>query len=148
MVKFRFDWILVAVVLLASVLRLIGFGQQPAVTYWDETAILIDAKAIAESGKDMHGGSMWQLIFPSYGDYKMPVLIWLAAISVKLFGATQFALRLPSLLAGIGTVLVSYFLARELWPKSKLIAYCSALNFYLGYQHCLYLKPKPTGDMA
>ncbi len=119
MAKLHIDWWLTGIMVVAIALRVIGFGHQPAGTYWDETAMMVDATALAQSGKDMHGGNAWQLIFPSYGDYKMPVLIWLAAVSVKLFGATAFALRLPSLLAGIGTVLVAHALAKQLWKSAN-----------------------------
>lgn len=45
--------------------------------------------------------------------YKPPLLAWLAGISVKMWGASLFALRLPALLAGaLGAVLVFA------WPKA------------------------------
>src|SRR5947207_7269165 len=39
-----------------------------------------------------------------YALYKPPLLYWLAGLSVTLFGASAWALRLPSILAGAGTV--------------------------------------------
>jgi 4-amino-4-deoxy-L-arabinose transferase-like glycosyltransferase len=104
----------IIIILFASFLRLFKLGQIPAGLYWDEIAMLVDAKSISQSGKDMHGNSWAQFIFPSYGDYKLPVYIWLAAVSVKFFGVSDFALRLPSALAGIGTIVVGGYIAREL----------------------------------
>lgn len=92
----------------------------PIGLYWDEIAILVDAKSVAASGLDMHGNAWYQLIFPSYGDYKLPVYLWLASLSVKIFGASEWAIRLPSLLAGLVTVLTAGYLARLLARDFKL----------------------------
>lgn len=108
-------WLLAGLIFLAALLlRLIAFGQIPLATYWDETAILMDAASVARTGHDVHGGVWWQLIYPSYGDYKAAPYIWLATVMVKFFGVNQAALRLPSLIAGLGTVVLAGFLASEL----------------------------------
>lgn len=111
----RYFWLFfVLVCLVASFFRFFLLGNIPGSLYWDEAAILVDARLIAETGKDMHGNSWLQPIFLSYGDYKLPVLIWLAALSVKVLGVSELALRLPSALAGLGTVVVAFFLVSEL----------------------------------
>ncbi len=110
----RFLIFAACIVFVAAVLRFYKLGQIPTGLYWDEVAMLVDAKSVAQSGQDMHGNPWYQLIFPSYGDYKLPVYIWLASMSVKLLGVTEFALRLPSALAGIGTIVISGLLAKEL----------------------------------
>jgi 4-amino-4-deoxy-L-arabinose transferase-like glycosyltransferase len=104
-----------AIILIALFIRFYKLGAVPVSTYWDETAILVDAKTIAANGMDMHGNSWFRTMFPSYGDYKLPVYIWFAALSVRLVGVSEFAVRLPSALAGIGTVLVSGALAHQLF---------------------------------
>lgn len=101
-------WILIAM-LLSATLRLFQLGSIPVSLYMDEAAIGLDAKVIAETGRDMHGRTVFTTLFPSYGDYKLPVYVWFASLSVKFFGATEFAVRLPSSLAGIvQTGLVAY----------------------------------------
>lgn len=108
-------WIaIVCIVLVAIFLRFFQLGLVPVSLYWDETAMLLDAKVLAATGKDMHGNSWLQSLFPSYGDYKLPVYIWLATLSVKLFGVSDFALRLPSALAGVGSVIVVGLLGYQL----------------------------------
>jgi 4-amino-4-deoxy-L-arabinose transferase-like glycosyltransferase len=92
---------------LAIFLRFFRLGNVPVALYWDEAAMLVDAKSLAKTGQDMHGQPWLQSIFLSYGDYKLPVYIWLASLSVKLFGVSRFALRLPSALAGLGSILVA-----------------------------------------
>ncbi len=95
-------------------LRVYQLGSVPTGLYWDEVAILIDAKSVAETGKDMHGRPWYQVIYPSYGDYKLPVYIWATAASVKLFGANDLAVRVPSAVAGFSTILISGVLIKKL----------------------------------
>jgi 4-amino-4-deoxy-L-arabinose transferase-like glycosyltransferase len=108
-------WILVFA--LGFGLRFYKLGEVPVGVYWDEAAILLDAKTIVNTGKDMHGHSPLQAIFPSYGDYKLPVYIWLATASVAVFAPTAFAVRLPSALAGLFSMLVTALLWRALVKK-------------------------------
>lgn len=94
--------------------RFYQFGKNPVGLYWDETAILLDAKTVAATGHDMHGRPWYQVLYPSYGDYKLPVYIWAAAASVKVLGATETAIRLPSAIAGLVTIIFSGMLVKEL----------------------------------
>ncbi len=106
--------IFIGVCIVTVFVRFFALGQIPTSLYWDEAAILVDAKSISQTGYDIHGNSAFQLLFPSYGDYKLPVLLWLASLSVSIFGVSEFAVRLVSAVAGVGTVIVGIFLAREL----------------------------------
>lgn len=116
--------VVVGLCLVALFTRLYQLGSIPTAIYWDEAAILADARSISETGKDIHSNSWFQAIYPSYGDYKLPILIWLAAISVSLFGVSEWALRLVGVLAGMSTILVTVLLIRELaksiYPKRYL----------------------------
>lgn len=121
---------LIFIVGLAAFLRLYKLGNVPNGLYIDEVAIGVDALSLATTGRDMHGGPWLTTVFPSYGDYKLPVYIWITAMSVRLFGATDFAVRLPSAIAGIGTIVLVYALALNLFVKEKhvkLIAILSAV---------------------
>lgn len=107
------------IVILGLFLRFYRLGQVPVGLYWDEIAMYVDAKSIAATAKDMHGRNWLQTIFPSYGDYKLPVYIWFASLSFKLFGDSEWALRLPSAVAGIGTIIVSGLIAQALFKDDK-----------------------------
>lgn len=48
---------------------------------------------------------------------KPPLLYWLNAASIKLFGLNEFAARLPSALSGLGTVLATYLIALRLFDR-------------------------------
>jgi 4-amino-4-deoxy-L-arabinose transferase-like glycosyltransferase len=54
---------------------------------------------------------------------KPPLTYWAILASYKLFGISEFAVRLPSALAAIGVLLFSYGIARMLFtPRAALIA--------------------------
>lgn len=115
-------WILLLVLVgLTVVLRVWQFGQIPASLYIDEVAMLADAKALVSTGMDMHGNSWMQAIFPSYGDYKMPVYLWMVYAFSSVFSPSNSTVRLPSLLAGFGTIAIVYAFLRTLpsWKKGS-----------------------------
>lgn len=129
---FSLDWkvLLLFILFFGGCLRLFHLGGIPNSLYVDEVAIGLDAKVIADTGKDMHGRSIFTTLFPSYGDYKLPVYIWLAAVSVRIFGPTEFAVRLPSAVSGILQIGVIALLAFEFFgrnKKSKCVALGSAV---------------------
>lgn len=109
--------ILVGIALIGLFLRLYQIGNVPTTLYWDETAIGYDAYSIATTGHDMHGNPWWQAIFPSYGDYKLPFYIWLTALSIKIFGVSEAAVRLPSAILGTGLIFIVYLLGSQLFDR-------------------------------
>lgn len=105
------------IVILGAVLRLYDLGHIPVSLYWDEAAMLVDVKSVAATGHDMHGNSWLQALYPSYGDYKLPVYIWLASSLGAVLGAQEWVVRLPSALAGIGTIILGGAIAYELCQR-------------------------------
>jgi hypothetical protein len=87
--------------------RFYQIGNIPGSLYWDEVAMLVDARMIEATGADMHGNHWFQALFPSYGDYKLPIYIWLTSIAVTLQGYGELAVRTPSAVAGVLSIVVS-----------------------------------------
>ncbi len=98
-----FTTILVLAVVSLS-FRFWRLGSFPSTLYVDEVAMLVDAKALIATGLDMHGNSWLQAIFPSYGDYKMPVYLWAVYAASAVFGPSNLSVRLPSAIAGLLTI--------------------------------------------
>ncbi len=115
---------LILIFLLAVILRFWQLGQNPPSLNWDEVSIGYNAYSILQTGKDEYGNFL-PLTFRSLDDYKQPVYPYLTVISEYFFGITPFAVRLPSALLGSLTVIVLYFLVKEL-INSKRIALLSA----------------------
>ncbi len=111
--------VLVVTLILAIVLRFIFLGRIPWGLYWDEAAMYVGIKSLLATGKDMHGLPWHQLIFPSYGDYKAPVYLWFAWLIARLFGLSEFSLRLTSALAGSLTVFLAGLISLKLLELGK-----------------------------
>jgi 4-amino-4-deoxy-L-arabinose transferase-like glycosyltransferase len=75
-----------------------------------------DDAVYAHEGKTMLlTGDWWNVRLNGRLDFdKPPLFIWLEALSMTLFGITDFAARFPSALLGWWTILLVYFIAREL----------------------------------
>lgn len=107
--------ILVAFALLLRVYRISDF---PVSLNWDEVSHGYNAYSILKSGAD-EWGFKFPAIFRAYGDYKLPVYIYISALSVGVFGLNEFAVRLPSVIAGTVAVLLTYYLTKELLKNQK-----------------------------
>lgn len=105
--------IFVIILLIAVCVRLYRLDSVPPSLNWDEAAIGWNSYSLWKTHLDEYG-TKWPLVFKSFGDYKAPGLFYITAPFVGLLGPTPFTVRLPSALAGIVTVLVIYFLAREI----------------------------------
>lgn len=93
-----FVWL---VVLFGIALRSYVFMNNQLDFYWDEVAMLVDVRSILESGRDMHGNAWYQTIFPSYGDFKLPLYIWVTTALGSVVGFSPLLIRIPNLLVGI-----------------------------------------------
>lgn len=134
--KYPWWWVVALIVVIAVIVRCWGFGHNPPSLYWDEMSLLYDGWSIAETGKDLHGHS-WPLVaFESFGDYKPSGYFYLVALSIKLLGLHEWAVRVPSLVAGILIVILVGLLSEKMfaglkwrgWRLSWLVMLVAALN--------------------
>lgn len=127
---------LLLITALAFFLRIYKISSFPPGLYSDETTYGYNAYSLLKTGKDEYGKS-WPLTFKSFGDYKPPLTAWLTIPSVAIFGLNEFAVRLPSVIAGTLTVLIIYFLSKEIFPQSPKfsIAKLSALLLAISPWH-------------
>ncbi len=110
-------WLQIALILaVAAFFRLWQIGSIPPGLFGDEAAEGLDALDVL-AGRG-------QVFFPSnYG--REGLYIWLVALSLKLFGVTPLAVRLPAIVIGILTCAVAWWLAREWgsadWERGRLV---------------------------
>lgn len=112
-------FILLAVVLLAFLIRVVGISSFPVGFTQDEAAIGYDAYSLLLTGKDQWGTS-WPLVLRSFGDFKMPLYSYLAIPSIAIFGLNEFGVRLPSAIIGTLAVLATFLMSRQLFRNNKL----------------------------
>lgn len=114
----------------ATALVLLGFNIQRvglAEAYVDPIAHIPAQDEAVYSSTALHmaesGGWLTPVFLGRYALYKPPLLYWVAGFSVKLFGPSALALRLPSLLAGAGVALLLF---TWIWRAHSLAAAASA----------------------
>ncbi|SDJ81549.1 4-amino-4-deoxy-L-arabinose transferase [Catalinimonas alkaloidigena] len=102
----------------------------PALYIWDESLRAVSAM-------DMVEGGSWLV---NQHTTKPPLMKWIQAVCLQLFGFSEVALRLPSALSGLGTaLLLIWFCSREI--RQPLIGYLSALVLLSAYG---YVGPHAT----
>ncbi len=76
----------------------------------------IDASQYAEMAREMGSSHNWTFLYDRGAAYldKPPMLFWLSAASMKVFGPTNFGFKFPSFLAAILAVYATYRLGRRL----------------------------------
>jgi 4-amino-4-deoxy-L-arabinose transferase-like glycosyltransferase len=104
-----------AVVVLAAVLRVYQLGDVPAGFFCDEAGNGYNAYSLLTAGVD-ENGTRWPLYIWSFDvSYKNPVFIYSAMLPVAVLGLNEFSVRLTAALFGIATVAGLYFLGRLLF---------------------------------
>ncbi|MDP3724814.1 MAG: glycosyltransferase family 39 protein [bacterium] len=119
MKKHLVTFLFFAILLLAALLRFWRIDVVPPGIDWDEAAVGYNAYSLLKTGKDEYGNP-WPLTFTSFGDGKLPVIVYATVPSIAAFGLTPLGIRFPSILVGIGTVAVTYFLTLTIFKKKSI----------------------------
>lgn len=81
-------------------------------TVWDEALYANNAIEMTQTG------DVWNYYFQNKIDHhntKPPLVIWLQALSLLFVGNIELAIRLPSYLALMGTIIVLLFFSKKMW---------------------------------
>lgn len=115
--KYGMKWAYLSFIMLIAIwARIYDLNGLPVGLFVDEASIGYNAFSIAKTGMDEYGNS-FPLYFRAFGEYKNPVLIYCAAILIKLFGSSTYVLRLTSSIFGILTVFYTYKLSSVYFDK-------------------------------
>ena len=84
--------------------------RTPPIIIWDESRLAVNALEMNQHG--------WSFVTtygfaPDLWNSKPPLMIWLMNASMTLFGPSELALRLPAMLAALGTLLVVFVFVRR-----------------------------------
>jgi len=85
----------------------------------DEVTNAYDAYSILNTGKDQYGIT-YPLRFKSFGDYKLPLLTYMAVPFIKVIGLNEFGIRMVNFPFVLFFPIVVYLLAQELLNKKKV----------------------------
>jgi len=105
--------------ILSLFLRIYLLDKIPNSISADEAAFGYNAYSISKTGKDEFGHK-YPLYFQSFDDYKNPLFGYLLIPFVKFFDLTDWSIRLPSVLLGVGVILIIYLLVKKLTGKNRL----------------------------
>ena len=138
--------ILALILLLSIFLRFYSLTDNPPALNWDEVSHGYNAYSILKTGKD-EWGKIFPHIFKAYGDYKLPVYIYVTTGSIAAFGLNDLAVRFPSALFGLLSVLFTYLLVKKLF-KNDLVAFLSAFFLAVSPWHIFLSRPAFEANLA
>ena len=120
------------ILLVAAVLRLISINQ----SLWLDEAINVNV-ANGLGFKDL-------VINYSLGDFHPPLYHVLLKSWILLFGASEISVRLPSVILGVGTVFITYLIAKILFEKktaliSATLMATAPLHIYYSQESRMYM---------
>lgn len=141
-------FIFLLILLLGFVLRFVYLAKIPPELNRDEASVGFNAYSILKTHKDEHGRGPWPLVFRAFGDYKIPGYIYLIIPLVNFFGLNAFTVRFPSAFFGSLTILVVYFLVKEIWPRRKNLALMFPLLLSLTPFHLQYSRQQFEATVA
>ncbi|GAB4219363.1 MAG: hypothetical protein Fur009_5160 [Candidatus Microgenomates bacterium] len=111
----------------------------------DEVTNAYDAYSILKTGHDQYDNFL-PLRFKSFGDYKLPLLTYLAILWIKIFGLNELSIRLVNLPFVFLFPFIIFFLTYELFQKksisliaSFLLAFAPGLQLLARQAHEGYL---------
>jgi len=115
------------IVVAGSFLRLYRLSDFPPALNWDEVSHGYNAYSILKTGAD-EWGEKWPLLsFRAYGDYPLPLNLYLTAPFIFFLGPSEYSIRLPHAILGIFTIVSTYFLAYGVTKKKSIGAISSFL---------------------
>lgn len=117
--------ILTAILILGAILRFINLSSSPPSLSWDEVSHGYNAYSILKTGTDEWGQSFPIFNFRAYGDYPLPMYMYLSMPFIAVFGLNEFSIRFMSAFLGSLLILITYFLTKE-FLKSTNLALVSA----------------------
>ncbi len=119
----KFFILLTLVFILNVALRSIFVNSLPPSLNWDEVSHGYNAYSILQTGKDEWGTAL-PLIFRAYGDYKLPLYIYLTVPFVFLLGLNPFSVRLVSILSGSLLPIILFLIAQKYLSKKASLIVC------------------------
>lgn len=134
--KYWPDIFAVLLLLLTLPLFLFKLGQSSLVS-WDEAWYAQTARNILLSGNLIH--LTWNGTL--FNDHP-PAGLWFIALSFKAFGVSAFSDRLPSVIAGVASIISLYFLGKELF--NRLVGFSAAVALTSCFW---FLYRSRTGDL-
>lgn len=109
-------YILVGILLIAACLRIYNLSHVPPSPSLDEVSIGYNAYSILHTGKDEYG-HVFPMLLRAYDDYRPALYVYLTIPFVSVFGLTAIAVRFPSVLLSLITVIAAFGIGKMIGKK-------------------------------
>ncbi len=128
--------LLLVAIFIIGFIRLLDLGIVPSTLNRDEAALAYNGYLLSAVGQD-EWGRQWPISLESFGDFKLIGYPALLAAFFKFVPTTDFWVRIPSSLSGIGLIFASYWFAKTLKLRKEfslllagIVAITPAFIFY------------------
>jgi len=146
MVDWKKYYLLGLILILAAALRLWNLPNNPPGLTWDEASLGYNAYSLLQTGRDEYG-TFLPINLKSFGDYKPALYAYVDVPFVALFGLSELAVRLPSVIFGVFGVLGVFLLVNALF-KNKRLSLLSAFFLAISPWHLQFSRPAFEANMA
>jgi len=149
MKHFKKTWfVLILITFFAFGQRFYQIQNNPPALNWDEVSHGYNAYSILKTARDEWGVKL-PLIFRAFGDYKLPLYIYLTVIPVYFLGLTPVAVRLVSVIAGTLAIPAIYLLTTSLKLKnSNKLGLLAAFLLAISPWHFFISRPALEANLA
>lgn len=100
-------------------LRTYNLSGIPTGIHGDEASIGYNAFSLLKTGKDQNGNFL-PIAIDQFGDFRPAGYHYIDIPFVALFGLNELAVRLPSAIFGAGSIIIFFFLLKELFANKKM----------------------------
>lgn len=104
------------VIAIGAFFRLFNLGTLPISLFGDEVDVGYHAWSLITTGRD-YMGHLLPTYIQSLTEWRAPLLMYVTAPFIGLFGHSAFAVRLPVALIGIASIYLIYVLTKKLFPS-------------------------------
>lgn len=115
----------------AAIFLIFHFLGSMPIVLWDESRLAINSLEMLQSKNYIATTYLGE---PDFWNAKPSLMIFLQVLSMKIFGISEFAIRIPTAIAATGTVLIMYwFIGKKLQQPVLGIISCLVLLTSQGY---------------
>jgi 4-amino-4-deoxy-L-arabinose transferase-like glycosyltransferase len=122
-----YSWGLIALVIAAALLYGYRLADAPIHVHYDEVLFGLEADAIARTGRDTNGRTLPLYFQVDTNVWYQPIAIYFSALVLKVLPLSDSAIRLPTVLVGLGNIVLMYFVGRRIFRRESLALLAAAL---------------------
>ncbi|HAC63443.1 MAG TPA: hypothetical protein DCF68_07855 [Cyanothece sp. UBA12306] len=134
---YKLLFILLLILILTA--HLLQLANIPVGFFADETSIGYNAALISQTGIDEHG-VYYPVYFEAFGEYKNPIYIYATALIFKIFGISEFNLRLTSFIFYIAALIFTLLLVFKVFRRNKTVAIYTLIS--LGFLPIFFISSR------